>query len=179
MNPQWTLFLDRDGIINKKITDGYVLNVEQFVFKEDFLQTIPAFRENFGRIIIVTNQQGIAKGLMSETDLQNIHQYLLNTLKNRNITIDAIYCCPHLEESNSYFRKPDIGMAQQAQKEFPEIDFKKSLMIGDSLTDILFGRRCGMLTALVDASLPPLHLKTLVVPDFYVRNLVELTSLIF
>ena len=179
MNSQWTLFLDRDGIVNERIVGDYVRRENQFIFREDFLKTIPVFRANFGKIIIVTNQQGVAKGLMSEEDVFTVHQYLLNILHDKGIAIDAIYCCPHLHESGCRCRKPETGMAQQAQKDFPDIDFQKSLMIGDSLSDILFGKRCGMMTALVDASLSPLHLDTVALPDYYVRNLLELTQLIF
>ena len=179
INQQWTLFLDRDGIINERILGGYVQTKEQFIFKEDFLESIPVFRANFGKIIMVTNQQGIAKEIMNETELQLVHQYLLDVLNSKGIHIDGIYYCPHLQNSDCQCRKPDIGMAQQAQKDFPDIDFKKSLMIGDSMSDILFGKRCGMVTALVDASLSQLPLDTVAVPDYYVRNLLELTSLIF
>jgi len=179
INQQWTLFLDRDGIINERMVDDYVRNENLFVFKEDFLSAIPAFRANFGKIIIITNQQGIAKGLMSETDLHSVHQYLLDTLHRKSISIDAVYHCPHFQASGCSCRKPNIGMAQQAQKDFPSIDFKKSLMVGDSLSDILFGKRCGMLTALVSDSLHPFHPDTVAIPDYYVKNLSELSSLIF
>jgi len=179
IDQQWTLFLDRDGIVNERIVNDYVRQEGQFIFKEDFLETIPVFRANFGKIIIVTNQQGVGKGLMNEEELFSVHKYLLDTLESKDITVEAIYYCPHLQGSGCHCRKPETGMAQQAQKDFPNINLTKSLMIGDSLSDILFGKRCGMLTALVDASLLPLSPNSIAIPDYYVKNLLELNSLIF
>ncbi len=179
IDQQWTLFLDRDGIINERIVGDYVRKKEQLIFKKDFLETIRQLRDNFGTIIIVTNQQGIAKGLMSEVDLSIVHQYLLDSLKKIGVTVDAIYYCPHLKESCCNCRKPGTGMAQQAKKDFPYINFNKSMIIGDSLSDVLFGKRCGMMTVLVDEKQPLLHADTAVTPDYYVKNLQELMVLIF
>ena len=94
----WTLFLDRDGIINKRIIDGYVKEISQFVFKDDFIQAMPILNRIFKYTIVVTNQQGIEKELVTESEVATIHAYLINSLKEKNIKIDKIYLCPHLKK---------------------------------------------------------------------------------
>ena len=145
----WTLFLDRDGVINKRIVDGYVKSPGEFEFLPGVLDAMHRLSKVFNRIIIVTNQQGIGKGLMSEEELEVIHQYLTDTVHKEGGKIDAIYHAPGLAEEKSAMRKPGIGMALQAKKDFPEIDFKNSIMLGDSAVDMEFGRRAGMVTVMV------------------------------
>jgi D-glycero-D-manno-heptose 1,7-bisphosphate phosphatase len=150
VDSSWSLFLDRDGVINTRLIDDYVKKWEEFEFMPDAQASIGTLRTIFKYIFVVTNQQGIGKGLMSEADLANIHQNMLAALALHNPTlrpiIDKIYHCPALKSSNDACRKPYIGMALQAQKEFPAVDFKKSLMIGDSISDMEFGKNAGMLT---------------------------------
>lgn len=157
IDPSWTLFLDRDGVINIRLVDDYVKTWEEFEFMPDAQASIAQLRTIFKYIFVVTNQQGIGKGLMSEADLANIHQNMLAELAVHNPTslpiIDKIYYCPSLKSSNDICRKPNIGMALQAQKEFPEVDFQKSLMIGDSISDMEFGKNAGMLTVFFGESL--------------------------
>lgn len=144
----WSLFLDRDGVINRRIEDGYVTKWEEFEFLPGVLEALKIFSQIFGRIFIITNQQGIGKGLMSNHMLKNIHKKMITEIQKYGGRIDAIYHCPDLEESGSPDRKPAPGMAFRAQHNYPEISFSKSLMIGDTATDIAFGRRAGMYTAL-------------------------------
>ena len=140
----WTLFLDRDGVINKKIEGNYVKTIEEFEFLPYSLEAIVAFSNYFHKIIVVRNQQGISKKLMTEDDLSKIHNHLIKEVEKLNGRIDAIYHAPQLESENSIMRKPNTGMAYLAQKEFPSIDFSKSIMLGDSISDMEFAENLGM-----------------------------------
>ncbi len=140
----WTLFLDRDGVINKKIENGYVLNVQMFEFIEGVLEALPILSNIFGRIVVITNQRGIGRGLMSEKDLEDIHKFMLEKITDAGGRIDAIFYCPHdYEKEQCNCRKPKIGMVLKAKEMFPEIDFKKSIVIGDSLSDMEFAINIG------------------------------------
>lgn len=144
-----TLFLDRDGVINHRIIGGYVTHYSQFVFNDGVLPALKIFAQHFERIVVVTNQQGIAKGLMTETDLHQIHTQMINDVTAAGGRIDAVYYCPHLATARCTCRKPQIGMAIQAQQQFSDIVFANSLMIGDSVSDLLFGRAAGMKTGFI------------------------------
>ncbi len=146
---EWTLFLDRDGVINQKLENDYVKTLEEFNFLPGSKKALAVLFKKFGRTIIVTNQQGIGKGLMTEDDLSQIHNHMLSELQKTGTAIDKIYFCPHLAKDNPECRKPNIGMALQAKKDFPEIDFSKSIMVGDSISDIKFGQNAGMQTIFV------------------------------
>ncbi len=154
----WTLFLDRDGVINKKIENGYVLNVQMFEFIEDVLEALPILSNIFGRIVVVTNQRGIGRGLMSEKDLEDIHKFMLEKITDAGGRIDAIFYCPHdYEKEQCNCRKPKIGMALKAKEMFPEIDFKKSIVIGDSLSDMEFAINIGGIGIFISDSDNILH----------------------
>lgn len=140
----WTLFLDRDGVINERLPGDYVKRPEEFVFLPGVPVAIARLSGIFDRIIIVTNQQGIGKGVMGSGDLEIVHDLMIDGIIKAGGRIDKIYFSPHLEEEDNPMRKPNTGMALQAQKDFPEIDFKRSVMVGDSLHDMEFGRRLGM-----------------------------------
>lgn len=144
VNKEWTLFLDRDGVINKKLENDYVKHLDELEMLPGALEAIANFNEAFGRVFIVTNQQGIGKGLMSHEDLALVHREIINRLNALDGTIDAIYYAPQLAAENSEMRKPEIGMALLAQHEFPEVDFSKAIMVGDSISDMEFGKKAGM-----------------------------------
>jgi len=150
IDKSWTLFLDRDGVINRKLDNDYVKSLNEFEFIPGALDSIVSLSNFFGRIIIVTNQQGIGKGVMTEEDLNQIHSFLLEKVRKMGGNIDAIYHAPQLEEEGSPMRKPGIGMALQAKRDFPEIDFTKSIIIGDSIMDLEFGKRTKMISILIN-----------------------------
>lgn len=152
IDTSWTLFLDRDGVINRKIDGDYVRNMDMFSFLPGAIEAICNFGQLFGRIIVVTNQQGIGKGLMSKGDLEKVHGEMLEILMMEGGRIDEIYYCPDLAYELSNCRKPNPTMAIQAKTDFPEIDFKKSIMVGDSDSDILFGKQLGMTTVKISQS---------------------------
>ena len=142
------LFLDRDGVINKRI-EGYVDKWENFEYTEGALKSIVRFSKHFDRIIVVTNQQGVGKELMSQEQLDELHELLNASIAEAGGRIDAIYACTELKSDNNNCRKPSPAMGLWAKRQFPEIDFSKSIMVGDSISDIEFGENLGMLTVLV------------------------------
>ena len=145
----WALFLDRDGVINKKIDNDYVKHSTEFEFIDGVLVALKKLNAIFGKIVIVTNQQGIGKGLMRAEDLELIHNNMLYEVNYFGGRIDKVYFSPYLASDNHPTRKPSIGMALQAQKDFPEIDFKKSIIVGDSVSDMEFGKKAGMITVFI------------------------------
>lgn len=140
----WTLFLDRDGVINERLPGDYVKNTGEFRFTEGTLEALRLLAPLFKYIVVVTNQQGIGKGVMTEADLYRIHTHMLNEVSRHGGRIDGVYHCPDLAEDNPACRKPNTGMALQAQRQFPGIDFRYSVMVGDSDSDMEFGTRLGM-----------------------------------
>ena len=149
INSGWTLFLDRDGVINRKIDGDYVRNLAQFEWLPGVQEALKKLASVFGRIIIVTNQQGVGKGLMSGEDVELIHHHIIKEVKKTGGRIDHVYFSPHLKQENSDFSKPGIGMALQSKKDFPEIDFARSVMVGDSMSDMEFGKKAGMITVFI------------------------------
>jgi histidinol-phosphate phosphatase family protein len=145
----WSLFLDRDGVINKRLEDDYVKKWREFEFLPGVLEAMRIFSGVFGKIFVVTNQQGIGKGFMTEADLEIIHDEMMLEIKNNGGRINKIYHSPYRAEEHSVFRKPNIGLARKAKIDFPEINFNKSIMAGDSETDMHFGRNAGMVTAMI------------------------------
>lgn len=149
IDKSWTLFLDRDGVINVRLIDDYVKNLGKFEFLPGVLDAFTIFAEKFGRIIIVTNQQGVGKGLMTLQDVDKVHDFMVKEIEKQKGRVDKIYVCPQLKSDPDNFRKPSPRMAYMAQHDFPEIDFDKSVMIGDSNSDIEFGKNAGMYTILI------------------------------
>lgn len=143
------LFLDRDGVINRKLPDAYVRTTQEFEFLPGVPEAIRHAREYFDRIVVVTNQQGIGKGIMSVEDLERVHTHMVKALKQEGAYLDAIYYCPELSGPDALCRKPNIGMALQALQEFPDIILSESVIAGDSPADMRLGERCGMSTLLI------------------------------
>ena len=139
----WSLFLDRDGVINEKLDNDYVKNWGEFKFKEGALQAIAGLGKIFGRVFVVTNQRGVGLGLMTEEGLNEIHDRMHSEVISASGRIDKIYYCTAVDNC-AECRKPNIGMGLRAKKDFLEIEFSKSVMIGDSISDMEFGLRLGM-----------------------------------
>jgi histidinol-phosphate phosphatase family protein len=148
-----TLFLDRDGVINDEIKDGYVLRPDMFHFSAGVLSAMPLLARRFSRILIVTNQRCIGRGLLTTAGLQEIHTGMVQQIVQHGGRIDKIYFCPDVE-SNSPCRKPATGMGLQAQTDFPEIDFGEAVMVGNTLSDMQFGKSLGMKTVFIPSTRP-------------------------
>jgi len=170
-NGNWTLFLDRDGVINRKIDNDYIKLWEEFEFIPGTLDALNKLSKIFNKIIIVSNQQGIGKGLMTEADLAVIHGQMIKAIKEKGGRIDKIYFCPDLEIENSRFRKPATGMAGKAKEDFPDIDFSRSVMVGDSIIDIQFGKAVGMVTVFINTKK-----NDIIEPDYTFANLLEFSN---
>lgn len=153
INSEWSLFLDRDGVINKRIPDDYVKNCEQFILLPGVVEAMKIFSDIFEYIFIVTNQQGIGKGVMTENELTVIHSFMTNEIEKEGGRIDKVYFSPYLESEHHPMRKPAPGMALQAKNDFSTIRFNHSIMAGDSISDMLFGKNLGMTTVFISDSL--------------------------
>ena len=150
------LFLDRDGTINKRVVGGYVTKPEEFVFLDGVKDAMAIFAKKFDRIFIVTNQRGIGKKLFTEQQLEEVHSSMMKEIVDAGGRIDRIYHCVDLTCEETGRRKPEIGMAKEAKRDFPELDFAESTMVGDSISDLQFGYKAGMQTVylLTDGDAP-------------------------
>ena len=169
----WSLFLDRDGVINRRLVDDYVKSWGEFEFLPGVLDAISIFSQKFKHIFVVTNQQGIGKGLMSKSDLKEIHNKMLQQIESNNGRVDAVYFCPSLAADNDPMRKPNPGMAFNAKEDFPEVDFQKSLMVGDSISDMEFGNNAGMRCVFIGKQPKHLHV------DGVFPSLIDLAKAIY
>lgn len=149
----WTLFLDRDGVINHEKPLDYIHTWDEFHFYAGVEEAIAWFTKLFGHIIVVTNQKGIGKGVTKQEDLDLIHKNMTRELKKAGGRIDRVYFCPDMDE-NSPCRKPNPGMGLQAVSDFPGIDLSRSIMIGNTLSDMGFGRNLGMKTIFLTTTRP-------------------------
>jgi len=146
---EWTLFLDRDGVISRRIQDDYVMRWEDFRFLDGVLDALASLSNVFGYIIIVSNQQGVGKGLMSPESLKVIDSKMKQEISKAGGRINASYYSPFLSSENHPDRKPGTGMGLKAWADFPAIDFSRSVMVGDTASDMEFGKRLGMITVLI------------------------------
>jgi D-glycero-D-manno-heptose 1,7-bisphosphate phosphatase len=147
------VFLDRDGTINEEM--GYINHPDRFIIFPFVSESIRIFNTLNLKVIVITNQSGIARGYFSEQLLSSIHETLLQKMVEANARIDAIYYCPHhpKEGIEAYridclCRKPKPGMVMQAVKEH-DLELSKSFMVGDRFRDIQFAKNLGLTTAMV------------------------------
>ena len=145
----FTLFLDRDGVINKELPNDYVKSWSEFVWEPKSKEAIAKLTSHFDKIFIITNQRGVGTGKMSEADLHTIHSRMLSEINATGGRIEKIYFCADVDR-NSYNRKPNPGMGLQVKADYPEVDFSKTVMVGNTLHDMEFGRALGTRTVFID-----------------------------
>jgi len=153
IDKSWTLFLDRDGVINHEKKGDYIRNWDEFRFYEGVKEAMKVFAGRFGKIFIVSNQRGVGKQLMTEDDLATIHHNLKKTIESASGRIDNIYFCTAVDVKDPD-RKPNPGMAFQAKLDFPEIDLSQSIMVGNKPSDMLFGKNSGVYTVYLATTHP-------------------------
>ena len=153
IDKSWTLFLDRDGVINVDKPGSYIFNAGEFIFMDGLPAAFKQLSGKFGRIIVATNQRGVSRNLMTEKDLAGIHQKMIDGVKAAGSAIDAIYYCTAINNDHPD-RKPNPGMAVKAKADFEAIDFKRSIMVGNNISDMQMGRNAGMYTIFVKTTIP-------------------------
>jgi D-glycero-D-manno-heptose 1,7-bisphosphate phosphatase len=139
--PVKTVFLDRDGVINKEV--GYLHKIQDFEFIDGVFEACLYFKSLNYQIIVVTNQSGIGRGYYDEDDFHIINNWMLGQFKNKGIEILDVFFCPHDPESNCDCRKPKSGMLNQANEKH-NIDMEKSWMIGDKEADVAAANSAGI-----------------------------------
>jgi D-glycero-D-manno-heptose 1,7-bisphosphate phosphatase len=144
-----TVFLDRDGVINAKAAEGdYVKSWDEFRLLPGAAAAIGLLTAAGRRVIVVTNQRGIARGRFTEARLAEIHAGMRRELAVYSGRLDAIYHCPH-DRGQCSCRKPATGMLEQARLEHPGLDLSRSVLVGDSLSDLECGAAAGCQVILV------------------------------
>ena len=142
-------FFDRDGIVNTRKVGGYIKTFDEFEFIPEFLEIIQKSEELGFLKIVITNQQGIGKGLMTEEELSKVHNLMqFNLFQKLGFSFDDIYYCPDLANSGSKTRKPEPGMILEAIDKW-DIDVENSYFLGDSESDAVAGERAGIKTILI------------------------------
>lgn len=177
----WTLFLDRDGVINVEKQADYINHWDEFVFYPSAEKSVANLSQLFLHTVIVTNQKGVGKGITPLDELTRIHQNMTAAVQKEGGNIHAIYFCSDLEATSTH-RKPNAGMALDAKKDFPGINFSKSIIIGNNASDMKFGRNVGMTTILltttvlletVDFSLYDYHFANLETAAAFLQDFVK------
>lgn len=138
-----TLFLDRDGVINRELTGTYVRNPQEFEFLPGVKEALRRLRPLFARMTVITNQRGVTKGIMTLQDLEVVHGYMLDEIEKAGGHIDAVYFSTGMDCSDP-MRKPNPGMVLKAVAERPQTDLARSFMAGDKDTDMECAANAGV-----------------------------------
>ncbi len=157
IDKSWTLFLDRDGVINIESVGSYITSWSEFHFHDGALEALRIFSRFFGNIVVVSNQRGVGRGIMTLESLREINSNMRNAILDNGGRLDKVYSAIAVTDDD-HNRKPNTGMGLQAQEDFPGIDFKKSVMIGNSISDMEFGKRLGMHTVFLTTKHEPFEL---------------------
>jgi histidinol-phosphate phosphatase family protein len=140
-------------VINEEKVGEYVRHWGEFIFSKGVLEVFKKLSDKFGRVIVISNQRGVGKELMTEADLQSIHLEMQREVEIVGGKIDKIYYCTEKEDT-CFNRKPNPGMAFQALQDFPDIDPTKTIMVGNKPGDMRFGRAAGVFTVFVTTTNP-------------------------
>lgn len=163
--PPTTVFLDRDGTINEKAAEGsYVGRPDHLVLLTGAARAIARLNDAGVRTVLVTNQRGVARGHMSEADVRSTHERLAHLLAAEGAHLDAIYYCPH-EIGRCECRKPAIGMVLQAVRDHPDIDLRRSALVGDADSDVTLGESLNLRTIRIGSRRPHDAPSTASAPD--------------
>lgn len=151
------LFLDRDGVLNFENLGGYILSIDAFELMPGVTNAMRMLREHFDLFIVVTNQRCVGRGLITVQALEEMQRHMTELIAREGGHIDRIYYAPALD-SDDHFRKPNIGMGEQALKDFPHIELDRSYIVGNNLSDMQFGKSLGLKTVFVTSTSPPYEL---------------------
>lgn len=149
------VFLDRDGVINEVLTERvkFVNKPKDLYFLPNVPEAIKKLNEHFDYIFVVTNQGGVGLGFMKETQLQKIHEYMIQELKKKGAIIHDVAYCPHKPKAGCECRKPGSKMIEDLALKY-HVDLSQSYMVGDTDTDIQAGKKVGTKTVYLGNSDP-------------------------
>ncbi|MDI6641746.1 MAG: D-glycero-beta-D-manno-heptose 1,7-bisphosphate 7-phosphatase [Elusimicrobiota bacterium] len=170
------VFLDRDGVINKDLIGDYVKSWEEFKFLPRSLEAIRKLTENGYKIIIISNQAGINKGIIDKKNFSEINRKMIREIRQAGGKITKIYYCPHRPDENCSCRKPKPGLFLKAKKDF-KLNFASCYLVGDKIADVIAGKSVGCKTILVKTGFGRIELKNRdiaqIQPDYIANNLFD------
>lgn len=150
------IFFDRDGVVNRRLVGDYVKSIEEFEFTDGFFDFFKSLNQKGYKTALITNQQGVSKSIMTENDLEVVHNFMQSELiKNTGFGFEYIKYSTDLDKTNSKRRKPAIGMFVEVineHKSINSIDLDNSYMIGDSITDIIPANIIGLKTLFIGSN---------------------------
>jgi D-glycero-D-manno-heptose 1,7-bisphosphate phosphatase len=144
-----TVFLDRDGTINTRLVGEWIVRPEQFELLPGAGEALAKLKRAGMKLIVVTNQRGIELGLFDESQLERVHARMAVLLEGFGVQVDAIYFSAAGKGPRT---KPEAGMFFDAKRDFPSIEFSRSVMIGDAVRDVQAGAKAGCRTVLIAES---------------------------
>jgi histidinol-phosphate phosphatase family protein len=168
------VFLDRDGTINEEV--NYLSKIEQLEILPNSAKAIKFLNENDFKVIVITNQSGVARGYFSKERLEDINSHLEGELAKDGAQIDAIFYCPHHPDEGCACRKPKPEMIERAKRKF-DLDLSSSFIVGDTINDLETGYNVGCKTVLVLTGYGKRELKEQknwsLSPDFIAKDLLD------
>jgi histidinol-phosphate phosphatase family protein len=172
-----TAFLDRDGtIIEDK---DFIKTPNEIEFLQGSIEAIKILRKLDYKIIVISNQSGIGRGILTEEMVEKVNESFLERLKKENAEIDGLYFCPHSPEDNCDCRKPETGLIKMAMAEH-KLDLKEAVVIGDKLSDVELGKKIGAKTVLVLTGYGKKEAEkakvSQLLPDFIANDLLDAVS---
>ncbi|TCI01604.1 D-glycero-beta-D-manno-heptose 1,7-bisphosphate 7-phosphatase [Corallincola luteus] len=177
-----TVFLDRDGVIN--VDHGYVHTVSEFEFIPGVLEAAAKLTAAGYRLVVVTNQSGIARGYYTEGQFQRLTEWMVEQFKEAGACIEHVYHCPHHPEGqvasfavNCDCRKPAPGMFYQANKDL-NIELSEAMMVGDKGDDMRAAQNAGLKLCFLVKSGKPVSTESVELADYVVESFAELPALL-
>ncbi len=141
------IFLDRDGTIN--VDHIYVHKVDDWDWCEGAIEALKRLYKSGFELVVVTNQSGIGHGMYTEESMNNLHVFLESELKKNEVSLSAVFFCPHRRDAGCDCRKPKTGMVDGLEEKIGKIDYSNSWMVGDKIADMELGKSMGVKTALI------------------------------
>jgi len=173
---QKVIFLDRDGTIIKE--KNFIQSPQQLEFFSGSIQAIKILKNLGYKIIVVSNQSGVGRGILTEEMVKKVNHFFMRKLVEKDAPVDALYYCPHHPDQNCDCRKPETGMLKKAAQEH-KLNLRDAVVIGDKISDVRLGKNIGAKTILVLTGYGKSEVSKIKEekdkPDFVAKNLLSAT----